>query len=381
MAGTFVATFTIFNITGNIAFGTTDYLIFTNGGGISESSNGHLAFILQGNCISLDGNPPIGLPSLPSGFTPTSATLRSVGINPMGGTGLGFTFRHSLASVAHLKTEFGIYSFDLLAQNISTQYPAGPYNLTNPIPTLFDLTTFLAFDLDFNTPSSTFGGETVAVWYNLEVSGTYDIVKTQFQIKNSSAPVRVGDKVEIDGTELDKIDKIQLDYNDATGPKTIIIDNTSNYIIYQTSFQLFFYLPIELGTFSGLLNITLIGNGTQFSGSVQLGILQVLYEDASGIYRLTEGQTNDILYFRDGYTTDEKFALLQNLMNEDDNINEDNEIFNLLPNSSRILFQNSDDFDDEDQLINLSIITTLRVPVSPFSVEIPSPFIRTGFLP
>lgn len=49
--------------------------------------------------------------------------------------------------------------------------------------------------------------------------------------------------------------------------------------------------------------ISVIGDGTQFSGSVNLGSLNLYVEEASGIYILTAGKTNDTLYTGDGNTT------------------------------------------------------------------------------
>jgi hypothetical protein len=364
MAGTYIATFTIFNITGDTVTGAVSYYLATGGGHIPESHLGHLAFTLQGNCFSLDGNAPISYATLPAGFTPTTAILRKTG-----GTEVGDVTKRLLADVSHIKYGFGIYGAELFSPGGGgITYPFGPLNLTGPVPSSFDLTTFLTFDFDISTLDNVIGGTQVIVWKNLEVYGTYDIiqavvVKTRFTLQ--TAPVYVGDQVSVTSADggLDTVTQV------IAGSQII------NDFIFQTPNLLLFYLPIDLGTFSGPVTITLIGDGTQFSGSVNLGTLTVLYEDASGIYSLVNGQTNDILYFRQGYITDMSLIMLPDI--REDEMYED-DFFSLLSYPSKILSS----FDDEvDEQGDFSEISTSRAVFVTRSVEIPSPFVKTAFLP
>jgi hypothetical protein len=205
-----------------------------------------------------------------------------------------------------------------------------------------------------------------------------------FTLENPLVPIRVGDKVKFitdisesaaqGGTAtgiLNGVTQIQLSYVDpVTGLPELIIINTgvddnesSNYIIAQQSNELWFYLPIGFGTFSGTVTVTFIGDGIQFSGSVVAGTLQVLFEDASGIYSLKVSQTNDILYFRAGYITDTSLLMLPT----------EDEIYY----PYKILAQSYVD----EEFSDFSIISILRIPIALINVEIPSPFIRTAFLP
>lgn len=228
------------------------------------------------------------------------------------------------------------------------------------------------------------------------LTGTYNIIQSQFSfaLQNPTIPVTVGDPIKIDSPNggLQDVTQVQLSYLDPTGvQKTLILDFTtgniidqngstisgSNFTIAQQPDKLYFYLPSVLGTFSGSLLVTLIGAGTQFSGSVLVGILSVLFEDASGIYRLVDNQTDDILYFRVGFTTDIKQIMLPD-MREDEDIYKD-DFFNLLPYPTKILAQ--DDIDEDSEQGDFSIISALRPITLIRTVEVPSPFIKTAFLP
>jgi hypothetical protein len=125
------------------------------------------------------------------------------------------------------------------------------------------------------------------------------------------------------------------------------------------------------------VEIIVVGDGTQFSGSVSLGILYILLEDASGIYVIDENQTVDTLYFRGGYTTD--FNILPiNPPWSDEFINED-DFYSLLQFPYKILSQSylEDEVDEE----GIFITSVLRTVVITEDVEIPSPFIQTAFVP
>jgi len=77
--------------------------------------------------------------------------------------------------------------------------------------------------------------------------------------------------------------------------------------IIQTSTLIEFAIPASCtGAGPIFLIATEDDTGTQFSGSVTLGVLNVLLTNASGIYTLVPGKTNDTLYktARDGTTRD-----------------------------------------------------------------------------
>ena len=215
-------------------------------------------------------------------------------------------------------------------------------------------------------------------------------------ILENTSPARVGDKIIINSTLaslafMGGTIQIQLSYpghlitlvlGSGSQDPYLIVDDVIYYwinlVFIQTDFQMQFYLPFGFGRYAGPVTITLIGNGTQFSGSVLAGVLNVLYADASGIYSLTEGQTNDTLYFRDGYTTDIKFLFL----NSENEIYDDN-YFSMKQERLRMLAMNDFEYEDyEDYEDNFFTITgALRIPVTTIETEIPSPFVMTAFLP
>lgn len=77
--------------------------------------------------------------------------------------------------------------------------------------------------------------------------------------------------------------------------------------IIQTPTLLTFLVP-ESCDGDGAQTLTATGDGTQFSGSVPLGVLTILLTNASGIYSLVPGKRNDTYYssHRDGTTVDIK---------------------------------------------------------------------------
>jgi hypothetical protein len=352
--------------------------------------------------ISLDGNPAISFNSLPAGFTPLSAVLSVLA----DGTEAAGVFGTSLFLQLDTFTESGQFN----PSNIISIAATLAYNFSIlPKPTILDIINNgfgfrWAFHAIPNTPNPDLpANNQFGDIYNYSFTGTYTIQQSSFTpiLQNPTVPVRVGDKVKIISSAggLDEVKQVQLTYNDpVTGlPQVITLNIDSqdpsitvdgvtiyglNFIILQQPDFFWFYLPWQLGSFAGDLTITLIGDGTQFSGSVALGSLNILYEDASGIYSLASNQTNDILYFRDGYTTDIKMLMLPSMLEDDESYRIDEDFFSLLPYPKKILSQSDvlDDVDDfEDN--NLLITSVTRSVVVTEEIEIPSPFVRTAFLP
>lgn len=197
---------------------------------------------------------------------------------------------------------------------------------------------------------------------------------------------------DIPGQELTKIDQVQLTFGEHTlliDKEKVILDGVEIwwmfYFIIFTPIQFKFILPLQLKRFAGPLTITFLGE--QFSGSVIGGTLQILFEDASGIYSLAKDQTSDILYFRQGYTTVIKLIGISNILTQDDTTSEDiitDNFFSLLPYPEKILAQGNleDDSNLDDSILeDFTIISTLQVVVVFKNAIIPSPFIKTAFLP
>lgn len=227
--------------------------------------------------------------------------------------------------------------------------------------------------------------------------GSYNVLQSPFPflLNNPTTTVNIGDKVKITSITggLDAVTEIDLSFIDPVkGNQTLSIDTlTGNVtfpdgtvligsypIIIQQADILWFYLPFGFGVFSGLVSITLIGDGVQFSGSIMIGALTLLYENTTGIYNLVDDQTDDILYTRNGFITDTNLIMLPD-MRDDEVYNEFDTFFDLLGYPQRVLAQ--DDLDENYEQNDFSEISIIRQVVSTETVEIPSPFVRTAFLP
>ncbi len=89
--------------------------------------------------------------------------------------------------------------------------------------------------------------------------------------------------------------------------------NIISTFIFQSPQQIQFYFPQfgnlnsgnTVALFANMVN-ALDSNGVQFSGSVFLGLVTILFADASGIYQLSPGKRTDTLYntARDGTTSE-----------------------------------------------------------------------------
>jgi hypothetical protein len=255
--------------------------------------------------------------------------------------------------------------------------------------------------IDCDNPPHAAGPVYISMLFNgtdLYTSATQIFTYEQYSWNLDSIlnPYRRGDKVRFSGTLLDGVTQIQLSYGDPT--QTVVIYAGSYDIIVQTPYKLWFYIPIDFIPIdfiptsfipvipptnsnytppSGIVPITITLIGTQFSGSVIAGVINVLFEDTSGIYTLVKGQTNDILYSRTGYITDIKMLTVPDISYQEKTFEDD--FFSMLLYPRKILAQ--DDSDEDYMLEDFSITSTLRVVVVTRSVEIPSPFVRTAFLP
>ena len=336
--------------------------------------------LLNDAIISLDGNPPISFVSLPSGATPLTATLQVSVAQPTSLNG-------DQSGTLYLQRSSLVQS-DNLSQRLSHTPVIKSFSYSGNLTFLDILADGCGIVCEFVT-----AGTISQEFFNLQITGTYAI-QSNSQIEPSiTSPltgVVVGDKIKITSPigGLDGVEQVILNYEDheiilnidSQDPYMSIdgeIYNWLNFIILQQAYQFWFYLPYGFGTFSGPVLVTLVGNGQQFSGSVTAGVLEVLFSDASGIYTLVKSQTNDIIYTRDGITTINKLIMLN--LSEDDEIVDDS-FFKLLGYPRAILAMSNLD-EDDIETEDFYRIATAQDVVIPVSVEIPSPYIKTAFLP
>lgn len=348
--------------------------------------NASARFGFVGLSIYLDGSlTPIDFSGLPSGFTPLSASVKMV----CGGITLGNTTNFTQYQ---LQQAFGVDGPVNDTNSFGNDFP-----YPSPVPTILNLISN-GCGVHVIGEADLFGaGSQIDNMYNLRVEGTYTIVASSspITIQNSNIPVTIGDKVKIiiDPTTLDPtvpppdlttVTKIELKYIDPdTGiEQTIIIDSTTNpyNIIVQQKYVIWIYVPIGFPIFKTtkvvITDITLVFEGKQFTGSILVGTLPILLEDSSGIYTLVKGQTHDIIYSRDGYITGSGIIMLPDML--EDEVYPDS-FFSLLSYPYKILAEN--DSDEDNQQGDFSMIGISTIPILIQSVEIPSPFIKTAFLP
>lgn len=204
----------------------------------------------------------------------------------------------------------------------------------------------------------------------VSLSGYYDILSYTWDLPNQSPiykmPKGYGDVLTITAGTLDLSHvAFQLFFNGNIVSWTNVSPTLLTFDIPQ-----YIYNGITPGTYP--LVIIGTGDGTQFTGSITLGILQVIIQDASGIYTLVKNLAHDVLYFRGGYTTD-----INRLMLDFTEYKETDDFYSMLDYPYKVLSQ--DDIDEDEELFFIS--SNLRIVTVTVNSEIPNPFIETGFLP
>jgi hypothetical protein len=370
--------------------GSIVYIDHLSSVGSGVVTNSNITFILDlGTALfSLDGGLPISFFDLPPGFTILSGNI-SVSLT------------------------YAVGNAILVFNGISdTHQGSGILHITfNKIPTL----TFVTETISISVYASTaFGGSSLSNIYAFDgifIDGTYGISSFSIIQEDPQTPVKVGDviKFSIDTTTVgtiagvgtqtqaqieaaaqdivNQIFQIQLSFVDPiTGLTEIIIidEDTNPYsIIFRTWNRFWFTLPIGFGRFSGPVTISFIGDGTgtQFSGTIPVGIIQVLFEDASGIYVLDKNKTNDTLYFRSSFINTNSLTLSDIISYQDEFIEDD--FFSLLNYPKKILSRSAldEDYQTESDFTPVSISESFINSITTVDTEIPSPFIKTAFLP
>lgn len=377
-----------------------------------------LQFTSFGNCINLNSSPNfIPFAGLPSGFTPVSANVQVIdtggGANPP--SSFSFLFGSDTLTLGGYVPEPHQYGLTYAAGNIpSIQSLYG--RICNVI-----VNSISPEQIHYKIGENDSAGGFPTLF--LIVSGNYIIDPNTSPITTitNTAPVRVGDKITVTGGGLDGITYILLTYLNSIGiPVTTIIPSW-DIIVQQPNLLVFYLSPcgivlnysttlsdlpsalafvasadqayvaenldlnnaeLCLGTFSGYADVTVVGNGVQFTGSVDLGFINILFANVSGIYNLVRGQTNDVLYFRAGYTTDPELLFLQFISEEDKSespaakASEDSDFYAMLSYPSASMAQT-----EEQDYEDMTVTGAARVVVITESVEIPSPFVQTSFLP
>lgn len=235
--------------------------------------------------FSLDGGPAISFNSLPSGFKVLGASA-------------SWTFFSAGGTI----TDFiGFQLFNLFSR-VQQNFPsiAGFTGLSIPAMSALDFID-LEFKLDFSIDTTGFVSfVTCCDFTSFSLTGTYSIESFQYTLKTPVIAPTTGDVITITSDpknplhlKLDDITTINIILPDLTVvPVTAIVTSTLS------EFFLQFILP-DIIT-SPIITIQVVGNGTQFSGSIDLGqLITIFFLNGTGIYKLVPGKTNDTLYVQD----------------------------------------------------------------------------------
>jgi hypothetical protein len=266
---------------------------------------GQLRFTNFGNCIYLDGSlVPISFNGLPAGFTPLSAALQGSCFSAVGTTAV-FPQFDILTEGPDIFTGPGTINYSLA------------YNFTPPFePTMLAIVNNgFGFRTTGAVDNCAIIGEDIGLaWlFPLQAAGivgTYEIQGFLFDMETPTDPIEEDTQITVtspdDPLALDftKITSVTLDWTDSNGnPHSINIPPLLWILI---TFHIFiFRIPVLTGNPPiVIVNIT----STQFSGSVELGkLITIFFINATGIYSIIPGKTNDTIYDNDnGGTIDVK---------------------------------------------------------------------------
>lgn len=136
----------------------------------------------------------------------------------------------------------------------------------------------------------------------LKITGSYVTVSGSFTIPTAQ-PVTVGDTITIDATSgLDDVTSVNILYEDSLGA-TQEVEILAASFVTQSATQITFLLPVAFNGLTVTGSVYLLS--TAFSGYVFVAPLSILVADASGIYRIVPGKTDDTIYTGTSNNTEE----------------------------------------------------------------------------
>ena len=273
-----------------------------------------LRFGLLGASIYLDGSgTPITLSGLPPGFTPASAAVLlgvpnppNITDQPVSGSSQCFLQQVSGVNGALNSTSFP-YS---PVPNMTTMINNGIGISANiSVTDAGDVGDIVINDLriegiyiiaQYGTPSANLQAPPTPIATGSLITINSPI--TTFPSYNSGVPGSYPGSAPILSSPINPpinllgVTQVDITYLDSSQVLQTIVVPSSSFIIWTQSILQFPMPPLPASN-PPVINIILIGNGTQFSGSVPLGsLITIFFTDGSGVYTLTPGATNDSLY-------------------------------------------------------------------------------------
>ena len=238
-----------------------------------------LGLSLNSNIISLDGGAAISFFGLPVGFIPSAATLSINSANNGSDATMHFMLAFS-TSIESNNLGFGTQTFN---------HPA-------PLPSILQL-FFRGVGIHVN--NLTVGQQTSRWMGRYLLTGTYIILPFSFSV-DPSGDVVPGDEITISSDplavaplDMTTLSTVTLQYVDPDDG--LLISRTITPTAVSTNLYTFL-IPTDLLGIPSDFTFDIFATGTSFSGTVLLGTLSISIPDASGIYRLVPGKTNDTLY-------------------------------------------------------------------------------------
>lgn len=262
------------NILVALASAVGDGILFLFGSGMATpySASIEFGFDLNTPIFSLDGGPLISFNQLPSGFQITGLNLSILTD--------GRTVAADSGSIS-----FGGQTQSMPVNNGSNfQLMNFSFGSISPI----SLTGYRLL-INYSTPDEGIGTSLTDV-LELLITGSYDTLSYQWSVDNGSGNFNSGQIVTVRSNNggLNGIRGMRMSAGDNEYQAHIIEQSADGNLLR-------FIIP-SLGGYSGSSNIIADGNGTQFSGTVIIAPLTILYSDASGIYTLVEGKRSDTVY-------------------------------------------------------------------------------------
>lgn len=236
--------------------------------------------------FKLDGNAAISYNSLPAGFTIVSANLT--------------------LHTQHSEDGTIDYSYGLLPSFSETNIFVGFNNYLITQLGNISATDFIANKITVHgVMSTTLGGppQMVGLFYlsGFVLSGTYAIQNFSWTLQTPTDPVQHNSHITVTSSPLNinpidfsQILTASLNYIDSLGNLKSINIPSINWITF-TLYLFVFSIP-DLGADNPPI-VEIFITGTQFAGSVSLGkLMTIFFANATGIYTLTPGKTDDTLY-------------------------------------------------------------------------------------
>ena len=178
------------------------------------------------------------------------------------------------------------------------------FDITSTIPVVLPVDLYNAhWKMVMVSDSSGSGVLEVGGGSGFYITGTFAITNFTSSLSPNSQPVGPGSIITVtsDPNDPNAMDLSKLTSVNITGDGGLNLNVTS--FTTATTNLLVFTVPSFGGPTPQVITLNAVGNGSQFSGSIKLGILETIYFiNAPGIYFLDSTATADTLYNPDGGT-------------------------------------------------------------------------------